>query len=222
MRNPTYFLPLFLVLLFCISTVAQGQTTHRLGFGVGSATPVGDFKKDRYEDDYPPMAMRGLNWQLTYRTDLKPYLAVGATAGYRSHRFDLNAFVDPNDDLVLRKEARGWRSSYALADLYLQSAPSSLFGYVKGSLGIARTTSPEVQVDTPYGPIRRSSDTATAPTYGIASGFGIQGGRILLTVDIGMLRTRPTFDIENAQGDKTTVKQPMHVITSMIGLNYTL
>jgi hypothetical protein len=212
---------LFAILLG-IGTAANAQTAHRIGFGVGSATPVGDFKRDRYEDDYPPMAQRGVNWQLTYRTDLKPYLAVGATAGYRSHRFNLDAFAAPDDELVLRREARGWRSSYAMADLYLQSAPSSLFGYVKGSLGIAHNVSPNVQVDTPYGPVRRSSSTVVTPTYGIASGFGVQGSRVLFTVDIGMLRTRPTFEIENAQGDKTTVKQAMHVVTSMLSISYSL
>jgi hypothetical protein len=50
----------------------------------------------------------------------------------------------------------------------------------------------------------------------------VQDGRFLLTVDIGVLRTRPTFDVTNAQGDKTTIKQSMHIITSMVGLSYTL
>ncbi len=221
MCKPIPLFLLFFALLIGFGR-AQAQTTHRIGFGVGSATPVGDFKRNRFEDDYPPMARRGVNWQLTYRTDLKPYLAIGATAGFRGHRFDLDAFAAPDDELVLRRQARGWRSSYALADLYLQSAPSNLFGYLKGSLGIAHNVSPNVQVDTPYGPIHRSSKSAVAPTYGIASGFGVQGGRILFTLDIGMLRTRPTFEIENAQGEKTSVKQAMHVVTSMLSVGYTL
>jgi hypothetical protein len=222
MHKPLHCLLTVFALMFFLAFEMQAQSTHRIGFGVGSAAPVGDFKKDRFEDEYPPMARRGVNWQLTYRTDLKPYLAVGATAGYRSHRFDLDAFAAPDDVLVLRREASGWRSSYALADLYLQSAPANLFGYVKGSVGAANNKSPEVQVDTPFGPIRRSSDTAVALAYGIASGFGVQDGRFLLTVDIGVLRTRPTFDVTNAQGDKTTIKQSMHIITSMVGLSYTL
>lgn len=168
------------------------------------------------------MARRGVTVQGTYQVDIKPYLAVGASAGFRFHRFDMDAFAAPDDELALRREATGWKSTHALADLYLQSRPGSLFGYVKGSVGGVYSKSPGVQVDTPYGPIRRSSDTAVAPAYGIASGFGIQDGRFLFSVEIGLLATQPSFEVTNAQGVRSTIRQPMHTINSMLGLSYTL
>lgn len=205
-----------------LSTAALAQNIHRFGIQAGSATPIGDFKKDRFEDDYPPMARRGVALQGVYRVDLKQYLAVGATAGWRFHRFDLDAFASPDDALVLRREASGWESTYALADVYLQSSPGPFFGFVKGSLGAAYNKSPQVQVDTRYGPIRRSSDTSTALAYGIAGGFNIQKDRILFSVELGLLYTKPTFEVTNAQGINTTIKQPMHTVNSMLGLSYTL
>lgn len=211
-----------LALLFCLSAPAEAQRVQRIGFSVGTAAPIGDFKRDRFEDDYPPLARTGANWQLNYRTDLKPYLAIGATTGFRSHRFDIETFAGPDDGLVLRKEASGWRSAHLLGDLYLQSTPDILFGYLKGSLGVSYNQAPEVLVETRFGPVRRSSDTALAPVYGIASGFGVQDGRFLLSFEIGVLRTRPEFDIQDAKGASTTVKQDMHFISYSMGLSYTL
>ncbi|PVY42857.1 outer membrane beta-barrel protein [Pontibacter virosus] len=222
MFHPLYRHLLVIALLVCFSAAAQAQRVHRFGLQVGAASPIGDFKKDRFEDDYPPMARRGVNVQGTYRVDVKPYLAVGASAGFRFHRFDMDAFAAPDDALALRREATGWKSTHTLADLYLQTPPGTLFGYVKGSLGGAHNQSPEVQVDTPYGPIRRSSDTALALAYGIASGFAIQDGRFLLSLDIGLLATQPAFEVTNAQGVRSTLKQPMHTINSTLGLSYTL
>lgn len=222
MHYSLYRCLLVFAFLVCFCAAAQAQSVQRVGLQVGSASPIGDFKKDRFEDDYPPMARRGVNVQGTYRVDVKPYLAVGASAGFRFHRFDMDVFAAPDDELALRRDATGWKSTYALADLHLQTPPGQLYGFVKGSLGTARNKSPEVQVDTPYGPIRRSSDTALALAYGIASGFAIQNGRFLLTVDIGLLAIQPTFNVTNAQGVKSTLKQPMHTINSMLGLSYTL
>lgn len=222
MSYPSLRFLIVLALLVSFSAAAQAQRVQRVGLQVGSASPIGDFKEDRFEDDYPPMARRGVNVQGTYRVDVKPYLAVGASAGFRFHRFDLDAFAAPDDQLALRREATGWKSTHALADLYLQSPPNTLFGFVKGSLGAAYSRSPEVQVDTPYGPIRRSSDKALAPAYGIAGGFGIQDKRFLLSVEIGLLATQPYFKVTNAQGVRSTLKQPMHTVNSMLGLSYTL
>ena len=211
-----------LVLLSFLALEVQAQHTQRIGFRMGSAAPIGDFKKDRFEDEYPPMAKQGINLEGHYRVDIKPYLAVGATAGWRTNRFDMDAFASADDVLVQRREASGWKSTYALADLYLQSAPGSLFGFVKASVGAAYNKSPQVQVDTAYGPIRRNADTAMAFAYGIGSGFGIVVGRVLFTLDIGVLNTRPNFEISDAQGNRSTVKQPMHTVNSMLGLSYTL
>ncbi|WP_076422352.1 hypothetical protein [Pontibacter lucknowensis] len=222
MPYPLYRIFFFLAFLLGLSTVTQAQLVQRVGLHVGAATPIGDFKHDRFEDEYPPMARRGLNVQAAYRVEVKPYLAVGATAGFRFNSFDLNAFASPDDVLVLRREASDWKSTYALADLYLQSPSSSLFGFLKGSLGAAYNKSPEVHVDTSFGPIRRTSDSAAALAYGLASGFAIQQGRFLLTVEVGLLGTRPTFEVMDAQGGKSTLKQPMHTVTSMLGLSYTL
>mgnify|MGYP003578452239 CR=1 FL=1 len=222
MLHPLHCYLLALAFLVCFSVAAQAQRIQRIGLQVGSASPIGDFKQDQFEDDYPPMARRGVNVQGIYRVDVKPYLAVGATAGFRFHRFDLDAFAAPDDKLALRREATGWKSTHALADLYLQTTPGTLFGFVKGSLGAAYSKSPEVQVDTPYGPIRRSSDKAMALAYGIAGGFGLQENRFMLSVDIGLLATQPSFKVTNAQGVRSTLKQPMHTINSMLGLSYTL
>ena len=160
MLHPLYRYLFALAFLVCFSVAAQAQRVQRFGLQVGAASPFGDFKKDQFEDDYPPLARRGVNVQGTYRMDVKPYLAVGATAGFRFHRYDLDAFAAPHDELALRREATGWKSTHALADLYLQTTPGTLFGFLKGSLGATYNKSPKVQVDTPYGPVRQSSDNA--------------------------------------------------------------
>ncbi|MBX0333403.1 hypothetical protein K3G39_09140 [Pontibacter sp. HSC-14F20] len=222
MQHSLYPFLLVFALLISFPAMAQTQRAQHIGLHIGAASPIGDFKKDRFEDDYPPMARRGVNVQGSYRVEIKSYLAIGASAGFRFHRFDMDALAAPDDALALRRDATGWKSTYALADLYLQTPPGQLYGFVKGSLGTAYNKSPEVQVDTPYGPIRRSSDTALVPAYGIASGFAIQDGRFLLSVEIGLLAAQPTFNVTNAQGARSTLKQPMHTINSMLGLNYTL
>ncbi|PKV63063.1 hypothetical protein [Pontibacter ramchanderi] len=222
MRYLTSRLLISLVLMACLAATAQAQRARRFGLQVGMAAPIGDFKKDHFEDDYPPLARRGANVQGNYRVDIKPYLAVGATAGFRFNRFDLDMFAAPDDELVQHRKASGWKTTYALADIYLQTPPGTVFGFVKGSLGAALNKSPEVRVETTFGPIRHSADPVLVPAYGLSSGFAIQNGRFLLTVEIGVLRTRPSFEITDAKGNRSTLKQPMHTVNSMLGIGYTL
>jgi hypothetical protein len=214
----------FLILLF-VTTAVQAQDAplaQRINLRIGNAVPIGDFKKDRFEDDYPPMAKYGLGLQASYARDLKPFLAVGATGGWRRNNFDMDAFVREDDELVLSKTAGSWQTTYTLADVYLQSRPGGLFGYFKGSVGGAYSKSPELRVNTSYGPIHRSSDTAAALAYGLAAGFGVQINDFDLSLEIGTVATQPSFEVIDAQGNSTRYKQSMRTASVSVGVGYRL
>jgi hypothetical protein len=220
----TKLLQAALFLLF-LTTAVQAQDVpleQRINLRIGNAVPIGDFKRDRFEDDYPPMAKYGFALQASYARDLKPFLAVGATAGWRRNSFDLDAFAKADDELVLSKSAGSWQTTYTLADVYLQSRPGGLFGYFKGSLGGAYSKSPELRVDTPYGTIHRNSDTAASLAYGLAAGFGVQVNDFDLSLEISTVATRPGFEVTDAQGNSARYNQSMRTASVSFGVGYRL
>ena len=213
-----------LVLSMGAAAYGQDNTTsrQRIGLQIGSAVPVGEFSKNRFEDDFPPMASRGTILQGSYVYDLKPGIAVGATAGWRWNSFDLDSFAKEDDELVLSRQAGAWQTGYVLADLYLQSKVRSFFGYFKGSLGGAYNQSPELQVNTRYGMISRSSDSAMSLAYGLAGGIGVQAKQLGFSLEIGSLASRPTFEVSDAQGQGFRYRQAMQTVNVNFGVNYTL
>ncbi|MHC2990612.1 hypothetical protein OB13_03065 [Pontibacter sp. HJ8] len=216
----------FVVLFLCLAAAVQAQDDklagQRIRISIGSATPVGDFDKDRFEDDYPPFAQSGTALSISYAHELKPRIAVGATAGWRRNAFNLDKFAGEDDELVRSREATAWQTGFALADVYLQHGGRSFFGYLKGSLGGASSTSPRLEVETEFGPIRRSSDQATSLAYGLAYGLGVEAQRLALSIEIGSLSTKPTFEVRDVQGNSTRYKQAMRTIQLSFGVAYTL
>lgn len=215
-----------LYLIFCLSTVTPAQYSsqlrERLTISVGNAVPIGDFKKDRFEAAYPPMAKSGLNLQVSYAQDVKPFVALGGSVGWRRNPFDLDSFTKAEDELVRSREATAWQTGFALADVYLQHRGKSFFGYLKGSLGGAYSTSPRLEIETEYGPIRRSSDKAASLAYGLTYGLGVEAQRIALSAEIGSLATKPIFEVRDVQGNSTRYKQAMRTIQVSLGVAYTL
>ena len=212
------------LLLGMMSTaVAQDQPLgKRIQVQVGSAIPVGRFDKTHFEDEYPPFARTGILLTASYARDLKPGIAVGGTAGWRRHQFNLDEFVGADDELVEAKEAGAWQTGFALADVYLQSRGRHFFGYLKGSLGGAYSQSPAVRVDTRYGAIVRSSGKAASLAYGLAAGVGVEADRIGLSLEVGSLGTSPTFKVTDARNQSTSYRQPMRSVHMAFGVYYSL
>jgi hypothetical protein len=109
-----------------------------------------------------------------------------------------------------------------MADVYLQSRAGNFLAYFKGSLGGASNKSAGLQVNTRYGAITRTSDSAFSLAYGVAGGVGAQVDRIGLSLEIGGLLTRPTFEVADAQGQPIKYKQAMQTVNVSFGLAYTL
>lgn len=215
-----------IVLLFCLITEVQAQNDNslqqRAGLQLGSAVPAGAFGKNSFEDEHPVMARSGIMAKGFYARDLTAGIAVGGTVGWRSNRFDLDEFAREDDALVLSREATAWQTGFALADVYLQSRAGNFLGYFKGSLGGASNKSAGLQVNTRYGPITRTSDSAFSMAYGMAGGIGVQADRIEFSLEIGALATRPTFEVADAQGKHIKYKQAMQTVNVSFGLAYTL
>ncbi|MBD1397114.1 hypothetical protein H9Q13_08045 [Pontibacter sp. JH31] len=218
------FSVILLVLALAASATAQDiyPLGQRIGLQLGSAVPIGDFSKDRFEDEFPPMASKGTMVQGSYARDLKPGIAWGVTAGWRWNRFDLDRFAQEDDELVMSRRASAWQSGFVLADLYLQSKVQRFFGYVKGSVGGAYSQSPDLQVNTSYGPIARTPDSAVSIAYGLAGGIGVQAKQVNFSMEIGTLASRPTFEVSDAQGQRFRYKQSMQTVHVNLGVSYTL
>ncbi|WP_018479011.1 hypothetical protein [Pontibacter roseus] len=214
-----------LIFLF-VTTVVQAQQSRPLGQRVGlqlsSAAPIGEFEKIRFEDDYPPFANSGFQLSVNYARDIKPGIALGGTAGWRRNPFYMDRFVAEDDALVRSKEATAWQTAFALADAYLQMRGSSFFGYVKGSLGGAFNESPRVHIETVYGPVTRTSDSAFSLAGGLAFGLGVEAQRIGLGIEIGSLLTKPSLEVSDAKDVSMRYRQTMRTINASFGVYYSL
>jgi hypothetical protein len=215
-----------ILLLLCLITEVQAQNEnplgHRMGLQLGSAVPAGAFGKNSFEDEHPVMARSGIMAKGFYARDLTAGVALGGTIGWRSNSFDLDEFAREDDALVLSREATAWQTGFAVADVYLQSRAGNFLAYFKGSLGGASNKSAGLQVNTRYGAITRTSDSAFSLAYGVAGGVGAQIDRIGLSLEIGGLLTRPTFEVADAQGQRIKYKQAMQTVNVSFGLAYTL
>jgi hypothetical protein len=216
----------YVILFLCFAFAAQAQddtpASQRIRISIGSAAPIGGFDKDRFEEDYPPFAGTGVLLAASYARDLKPGIALGGTAGWRRNAFHLDKFAQEDDERVLNKEATAWQTGFVVADVYLQRRGESFFGYVKGSLGGAYSMSPFMQVATRYGTIIRTSDKTASLAYGLAYGLGVEAQRVALSMEIGGLATKPTFEVLDAQGNSTRYKQALSTIQVSFGVSYTL
>lgn len=210
----------------CLTTMAHAQEDkllgQRIGLRIGSAVPTGDFNKNRFEDDLPPMAKNGMLAQGSYSRDLTAGIALGGTAGWRWNKFDLASFAKEEDELVLSRSATAWQTGYVLTDLYLQSKIRNFIAYFKGSLGGAYSQSPALQVDTRYGRIARTSDSAVSLAYGLAGGVGVQANQMAFSLEIGSLSTRPAYEVNDASGLRFGYQQGMQTVNVTFGVSYTL
>jgi len=221
---------LVIAAFICAGTGAYAQTAtpppplHRFSLQLGNAIPLGDFRSNNFEEDYPPFARGGSMLSAGYARTVRPYLALGATAGWRFNNFDLDAFVATDDELVQSKRAKDWQSGFVLADVYLQPllGEEATF-YVKGSLGASFNGSASLSVETTYGTIERASDKATALAWGVAGGAQVPiVPRLSLNLETSFLATRTTFEVKDKNGSITTYKQAMNSLQLSVGVSYTL
>ncbi|WP_242916971.1 hypothetical protein [Pontibacter liquoris] len=211
-------------LLACLSAPAFAQETgdpaSRLSFNVGAAWPLNEFNSKDYDDAYPAFAKNGALLQLSYTHTLKNRVALGATAAWRSNKFDMDRFVMPEDELVLSKESTPWRSLFLLADVQYQVPAKDGYFYVKGSVGAAYSRSAFLDINTPFGHVTRTADNSMAPAYGLSTGVHVNLRQFGLGLETGLLATKPEFEIENAQGEVTKYKQPMTTMHLSLLVSY--
>jgi hypothetical protein len=130
--------------------------------------------------------------------------------------------VDPADELVKEKEAKAWRSYTTMADIYLQAGTGEFTAYIKGSAGAAFNRSAYLHIQTDFGDIKRSAANATSFAYAIGGGLHQGVGKIGINVEAYLLKTTPTFEVEDAQRHITKYRQAMNSLQISFGLTYAL
>jgi len=222
---------LLVVLLTGLTPVAFAQqdtlSRHRIILKIGRAFPHGEFKRTDFKDAYPSLAQDGLLFGAGYIRSLHPFLAVGATAGWRRNAFNLDDFIWPNDTLLVReKRATAWHSVFTLADVYLQKSyteqktHNEVTVYLRGSVGTARNTSAALHIRTIYGDINFAESHKVALTYG--GTLGVQTGytRFRFILELGYLTTRPSFAVKDARGKTLRFRQVMGTWDLSAGMTY--
>ncbi len=190
---------------------------------MGIAPVSGSFGKGGFDDAYPAFARDGLLLTASYRYNLGRHLAAGTSVSYRHNRYDLDAFAAPDDELVTGKSSEAWRSVFTLADVYLRfPVEGVLEAYLKGSMGASFNRSASWQVQTVYGDIVMPADRATALALGWGSGIGYNAHPFLVTVEAGMLHTKPVFTVPNTQGHLFRHRQAMNTFHVSLGVQFTL
>ncbi|MBC5772557.1 hypothetical protein H8S95_00645 [Pontibacter sp. KCTC 32443] len=212
-----------LLVLCAFTTIAQPDSlTHssRISISFGGAFPVGDFSSSDFEDTFTPFALSGPLAQISYLHDIKPYLAAGATLGLRRNAMDLDEFASDTDELVISKNSESWQSVFTLADLQFNFSTLTRNLYLKGSVGAAFNRSASLQVETPYGTINHAPDTNTSFAYGASAGTLINLNQFSLGLESGILSTRPTFKLTDAQGNAAKYKLSMTTINLVAFASY--
>ncbi len=196
---------------------------HVLGLQLGSAFVSGNFGKADFSDAYPAFARDGLLLTGSYRYNLGRYLGVGASGSLRHNRYDLDAFADPDDELVTGKSSEAWRSVFTMADVYARFPVEELLEvYLRGSMGASFNRTASWQVQTVYGDIVMPTDKATALALGWGSGIGYNVRPFLVTMEAGMLYTRPAFTVPNSQGRPIRHRQALNTFHVSLGVQFTL
>ncbi|RIJ34077.1 outer membrane beta-barrel protein [Pontibacter oryzae] len=220
---------LIILVIFTGSLCAMAQDNapiekHTMYLQVGVATPKGDFGSADFEDDYPDFADQGPLLQAGYRYRFSKFFAAGGSVTYRYNKFRMDAFVDDSDDLVTDKEARGWQSAMALADMYaLYPLPDeTTILYAKASAGASVNRSASWRINTVYGSLSMPADNASASAFGWAVGIMLRAKPVELYVESGMLYTKPAFTVAGAQGNRFKHKQAMNTLHVSLGVSYTL
>lgn len=214
---------LCLVIVFnCFAANAQESSlkTHSIRVQYDGSYPTGDFKNTAFEEDYPPFAKAGSLLQFNYSRSIKEQVLTGATLAWRRNAFDMDAFANPEDELVQSRESKSWQSVFMMADMQYRWFARDGFFYVKGSLGTAYSRSASLRVNTTYGTINRASDNSFAFAYGLHGGLQVDIKQFGLGFETGVFSTNPTFSITNAQGKTTTYKQTMATYNMGIYTSY--
>ncbi len=196
------------------------EARHRVSLQLGIAYPNGEYNSSSFEDDYPAFAREGLLLTGEYRYSLHKHWAAGVSVAYRNNGYDLDALVQSADELVTAKDSEAWRSVFTLATLYYTLPLGSAELYAKGAAGASFNRSASWQVSTTYGNIRMPEDKATALALGWAAGFNVPIRPLIVGFEAGILYTRPTFTVQDAQGNPFRHRQPMHSFNTSVGLSY--
>ncbi|WP_299757923.1 outer membrane beta-barrel protein [uncultured Pontibacter sp.] len=212
---------------FCALTAsAQDQTEnperkHLIGLQLGNAFVNGDFNASAFEDDYPAFARNGLLLTGVYRYSMSRYVAAGTSVAYRHNRFGMDAFVQPDDELVTAKNSEAWRSVFTMADVYF-TVPVQEVGevYLAGSAGAAFNRSASWQIQTVHGEVRMPSDQATALALGWGSGININVYPLVINAEARLLYTKPEFTVLNALGTPFQHSQSMNTFNISLGAFY--
>lgn len=213
------------LLLLALPALAQTETEplkqHLVSLRVGGALGSGSFGNADFDDAYPAFVRDGLLLTGSYRYSLGPHVGVGTSVSYRHNRYDLDAFVEPDDELVTGKSSEAWRSWFTLADVYFKVPVRQVMEvYLKGSAGAAFNRSASWQVQTTYGDIRMPADKATAAAWGWGSGVNFITKPFLISLEGSMLYTKPILEVLNTQGNPLRHRQPLNTFNLSVGVLY--
>lgn len=207
---------------------AQSQTEdtnpkHGIGIQIGNAFANGAFKTSSFRDEYPAFARDGLLLSGSYTYALGRHLAIGSSLAYRQNRYDLDALVEQDDELVTDKSSTPWRSVFTMADLYFRvPLQNTVEVYLKGSVGASFNRSASWQLQTTYGTIAMPADKATALAMGLGSGINFNVKPFVVTTEATLLYTKPEFTVLDTKSTPFQHRQVMNSFNLSIGVQYRL
>ncbi|MEJ8755965.1 hypothetical protein WG947_03075 [Pontibacter sp. H259] len=213
------------LVLTTLAASAQDTLTYKsssIRVQFSGAWPTGDFNSDSFDKEYPPFAMAGPMLQISYLRNLQGTWYAGTSLALRWNQVDLDKFAKESDALVLSRESNPWQSVFTMADLQYQAETPGRVFYMAGSLGLAFNRKASIKVNTPFGTINQPAHNNIAPAYGFNIGIIEYFDKLGIGFELGILSTKPTFEVTNQQGRKTTYSQPMPTINFGISATYTL
>lgn len=216
---------LFIALaLFCCSPALAQNTAdavpyknHNLTLSVGTSLPRYNFEESDFEDEYPAFARGGLLLTGSYRHRFGGHFAAGASVAYRHNRFNLDALLSDEHELLQDKGSTPWKSVFGLADVYYVLPFREAEFYLKGSAGISSNRSASWYFTSEYGDFSMPADQATALALGAGIGFDLLLDKINLTSELSVLYSQPTFDVLDTKGEPLRHRQQLPTINLTVG-----
>jgi hypothetical protein len=186
-------------------TLKQG----RVYVNIGVAFPTGSFKSQFVTVDRINGVKRGGMIVMGYSHDIHRLIALGASMGMRINEVDDEGYLKRFNAQGLNKQtledARSglWKTSFLLADLFVQMPFRNIILYSKFSYGLAYTEHPtnymryteQIYAHYEGREIEWSAEPVFSVAYGFAGGLRYEIGKFGIGIEAGWFATKPNFNL---------------------------
>ncbi|QCR23182.1 hypothetical protein [Pontibacter sp. SGAir0037] len=192
----------------------RSKRTHHIYLQGGIAAPLGEL--DLMGLRIEGMINDGGIAKISYAKDIFSFLAVGATIGRRVNSFNIAVMEEATSGTVL---VPPWRTTTALADLYLKLPLKQFSIYTRGSVGLAMPKTWQLDIHTSVETGRLSTVRKPAEAYSAAGGISYRINKLEFGLETDLLLTNPELRLD-FDGMQSQQKQLVGTWNNSLRLGY--